>query len=401
MSSKSTSISILGTGCTTSTGNSVREFMLALETGADSLVPVETSNWKIPPKPGFEPRAFRWRDRSDETARELLTRKLKTAFEEAAIALPVFTKSAANDSARIGVILASTKGFTEDFVWENETKHFTQDPLTPLLNDAILACHLKPSMKICVSNACASSLAALAVAKTWLAANRVDHVVVFACDAVDSFVLHGFHHLRVLSPDRTRPFSESRSGFHLGDAAACVILSSKIESEFKLKDAKIDSEGHAATRPSDQGESLLRACRNLDTFAESEPELVIAHGTSTKANDVTEDRVFTALFNSTSSTASLENSPAVTGTKWSVGHTLGAAGLLDVIAAVEVLKSQKVFAIATSSEVDKAFKSNYVFAGSKQVPTFIKRVLVTSLGFGGVHAAALVELEEKTSKDLK
>jgi 3-oxoacyl-[acyl-carrier-protein] synthase-1 len=212
-------------------------------------------------------------------------------------------------------------------------------------------------------------------------------VVVLACDAVDSFVLHGFHQLRVVSLDRTRPFASNRSGFHLGDAAACVLLSKKIESEFRLVDARIDSEGHAATRPSHSGESLLRAARQLHSIDSLPPELVIAHGTSTQANDVTEDRVFTALF------AESKMKPAITGTKWSIGHTLGAAGLIDVIAAVEVLKSQKAFSIFTTDTVDSAFESSYLVRtpGAPALrPLDVSRVLVTSLGFGGVHAAALV-----------
>jgi 3-oxoacyl-[acyl-carrier-protein] synthase I len=252
----------------------------------------------------------------------------------------------------------------------------------------ISACSLAPEAKICVSNACASSLAAIATAKTWLKAKRVDHAVIFACDAIDSFVLHGFHHLRVLSPDRTRPFAANRTGFHLGDAAACLILSSKNKSAdgLELIDAQIDSEGHAATRPSQSGESLLRACKNLLASREQvTPDLVIAHGTSTQANDVTEDKVFKSLFEGS------EKKPRITGTKWSVGHTLGTAGLLDVIAACEVLKSQKVFALRTTDGIDPAFEGSYLLASELQNSDRpLKSILVTSLGFGGVHAAALV-----------
>lgn len=380
-------ISILGTGCSTATGNNVQEFMRALETGHDALMPVPTSTWNVTPKAGFEPRAFRWKDRST-SIRTLLLSKLIETFKEASKTTPAEILK----SDRLGVILASTKGFTEDFVWSRDSQPAHLDPLTPLLDDVIEAFALRPQAKLCVSNACASSLAAIATAKTWLKAKRVDHVIVFACDAIDSFVLHGFHHLRVLSQDRTRPFAANRTGFHLGDAAACVILSSKNKGVDGLEiiDAQIDSEGHAATRPSQSGESLLRACRNLAGLGPAVNEsvdLVIAHGTSTQANDVTEDKVLKALFEKS------EGKPKITGTKWSVGHTLGTAGLLDVIAACEVLKTQKMFALRTTDGIDAAFENSYLtspeLATLKMVRP-LKRVLVTSLGFGGVHAAALV-----------
>lgn len=394
-------VSIIGTGCSTATGETVSGFVSALHSGLDALVPVSTETWKVAPKPGFEPRAFRWANNDRSSIRKLLGEKLLQVFKEASSGLP----SGSLQRDRIGVVLASTKGFTEDFVWNESSgsssgsgsSDFDIDPLTPLLTDFVQAAGLIPARKVCVSNACASSLAALYVARTWLHADRVDHVVVLACDAIDSFVLHGFHQLRVLSPDRTRPFSGVRTGFHLGDAAACVVLSKKIQSSVHLLDARIDSEGHAATRPSHSGDSLLRAARSLESLNLNPPELVIAHGTSTQANDVTEDRVFTALF------AETPKKPVITGTKWSVGHTLGAAGLLDVIAAVEVLKTQKAFPIFTTAEVDSTFQNQYLVQNTAQKfalnpesafqrATTINRIMVTSLGFGGVHAAALVGL---------
>jgi Beta-ketoacyl synthase, N-terminal domain len=114
-------ISILGTGCSTATGNNVQEFMRALETGSDALVPVPTDAWRIPPKPGFEPRAFRWKGRSS-SIRSLLLSKLVATFDEASKNIP----DEVLKSNRIGFILASTKGFTEDFVWESSSESAMQ-----------------------------------------------------------------------------------------------------------------------------------------------------------------------------------------------------------------------------------------------------------------------------------
>lgn len=382
-----TKISIIGTGCSTATADSVTDFVAALHSGKDALAAVPTEDWRVAPKPGFEPRAFRWASRASMGTRNLLGAKLLEVFREASSELDENILQ----SPRVGLILASTKGFIEDFIWNDISDLDSVDSLSPLLDDFKRATGLMPIRNLCVSNACASSLAALSTAKTWLTSSRFDHVIVLACDAVDSFVLHGFHQLRVLSPDRTRPFSGARSGFHLGDAAACMILSNKIQSDVQLLDSRIDSEGHAATRPSHSGDSLLRAARALDHLADKPVDLVIAHGTSTQANDVTEDRVFSALF------ADSAPKPLITGTKWSVGHTLGAAGLLDVIAATEILKSQKPFPIFTTEESDPSFKGRYLTRRTTTPPTdlpsrntSVSRILVTSLGFGGVHAATLV-----------
>lgn len=406
-------ISILGTGCKTATAENVAQFIEALHTGLDRLAVVPSKPWSVPAKAGFEPRAFRFASRSrvgnERSVRALLTTQTVATFHEALASARLDLSALSLNGARLGVIFASTKGFAEDLVWnEDEAKLPSKmDPLTPLMVDVIAACGLKPSVSVCVSNACASSLAALSLAKVWLNIGRAEHVIVFAADAIDSFVLHGFHHLRVLSGDRTRPFAKDRSGFHLGDAAACVILSSTIGSDIELIDAQIDSEGHAATRPSDSGESLLRACRKLNTGVEK-VDLVIAHGTSTRANDATEDRVFSTLFEKS-------KAPWITGTKWSVGHTLGASGLLDVIAASEVLRTQELFKLHTTSKIDPEFQARYLINqdglkdGPNEAPkeaqeedrpaeASVASVLVTSLGFGGVHAAALVG---RVSKNLE
>lgn len=361
--------------------------MSGLESGDDFSSDVAVGDWVIAPKPDFSPRSFRWRERFKST-RETLLHHLCLAFDEARAQ----AKWVPGD--RVGVILASTKGVTEDFVWQDveaSSSGSSSDPLTPLLDEMLVRMSVVPRQRICVSNACASSLAALALAKTWMSIGRVDDVVVLACDAIDSFVLHGFHQLRVLTTERTRPFSAERSGFFLGDGAACLILSNSVGADVSLIDARFDSEGYAVTRPSHSGASLLRACRALDAGSR-EIDLVIAHGTATRANDEVEDRVFSVLFSSEK-----REKPWITGTKWLIGHTLGACGLLDVVAAREVLLRQKAFSILTTPVADPAFAGRYLTSDVSGHLTAVpagharfENILVTSLGFGGVHGAALV-----------
>ncbi len=379
-------ISILGAGCSTAAGVGVTQLMRGLDSGEDFSSAVSVAGWSVAPNPDFSPRAFRWAKRAD-LARENLLYHLTASFEEAR------ADSGWRPEERVGVILASTKGVTEDLVWSpksptgvvnsDEKLTDTRDPISPLLDEMISRMGVTVRDRVCVSNACASSLAALALAKTWIAAGRVDDVVLFACDAIDSFVLNGFHHLRVLTTEQTRPFSGDRSGFHLGDGAACLIVSGRATSGVSFIDARFDSEGYAVTRPSQSGESLLRACRSLNGGVLS-VDLVIAHGTATQANDAVEDRVFASLFG--------KQRPLITGTKWLIGHTLGTCGLLDVIAARAVLIRQKTFSLMSTAQADPTFVGRYLTSDCPQKTTDLKTVLLTSLGFGGVHAAALIGL---------
>lgn len=287
-------------------------------------------------------------------------------------------------SGKFGVILASTKGMSNDFVW-NEGAAEARDPLTPLLEGFLKSSGLKPQRSLCVSNACSSTLAAFALAQLWLD-QGLDEVLVLAADAVTPFVNRGFDSLKLLTSTGLQPFSADRSGFRLGDGVACFVLvkGTVTPNALRVRRIGLDSEGSAVTRPSHSGESLLLAAHRVPGLRETVPDLVIAHGTGTRINDETEDLTFTQLF------ADLPSAPLITGTKWCVGHTLAVSGAIDLIAACEALRRQEVFTLATTERIDPSFKSHYLTGAARKMK--LSRVLVSSLGFGGMHAMAMVEL---------
>ena len=90
----------------------------------------------------------------------------------------------------------------------------------------------------------------------------------------------------------------------------------------------------------------------------------------------------------------------MTSTKWSIGHTLAVSGALDFIAGCEALKNQHLFALANTRKVDPSFHSNYVLQSSKaRLPEGsapLTRFMITSLGFGGLHAAVGAEMATRS-----
>ena len=132
-------ISILGAGCSTAAGIGVSSLMSGLYSGGNFLTRVPADSWRV--KPTFEPFAFRWTER-ENSVRALLLKHLGLSYREAV--------GSGDLRGSYGVILASTKGFTEDLVW---TESAAVDPMTPLLDDFIAKSDLKPVRKICVSNA--------------------------------------------------------------------------------------------------------------------------------------------------------------------------------------------------------------------------------------------------------
>jgi 3-oxoacyl-(acyl-carrier-protein) synthase len=138
-----------------------------------------------------------------------------------------------------------------------------------------------------------------------------------------------------------------------------------------------ESEGVSVTRPSMDGSSLSRAIEKLP--GKKDFDLIIAHGTGTKFNDFAEDQAFRKF----------PKAP-VTGCKWSVGHTLGASGAVDIAAASLVLERQKIFSLANTLEIDAELRSNYLVGKNQRPPNRLQNILVSSLGFGGIHAAVSI-----------
>ena len=377
---------VTGYGCTSSAGPSTTDYWDALCRGTDQSRPIPTTAWPVPLT--FAPRACLW-NQGNGHATDLLTQLLQ-AWKQALLMCGTATAKNIGSGESLGVIFASTKGGVEDFVWEKTLARDQLDPITPVLRGFLKQAELKPKRSICVSNACASSLSAMFLARIWLAQGDVSHVLVLAADRVGPFVVQGFHALRALTADRARPFDRERDGLQLGEAAAAVLLSSqpRTAQSVQLEAVGLDAEGFAATRPSLSGESLGRACLQIPGLREVPPDLIIAHGTSTVLNDQTEDHVLAQLFEASSV------KPAITGTKWCIGHTLGASGAMDVIAACRVLETQKFFRLANTREVDASFRGHYLTARQdsnwEESKRSVTRVLVTSLGFGGVHAAAVL-----------
>lgn len=374
-------------GCSSSAGPSTQHFWKRLV--STPITSEVTQNRSFPNK------------KPSSSVLELLTKNLMIAWRDCLGKLDPKVVSEVRASRRVGVILASTKGCVDDFVWDmawDPVKKGTlkTDTITPVLEAFLKVSEIDSEETICISNACASSLSAVFLAREWLAQDRVDYVLVLAADYVGDFVTKGFGSLKALTQTTCKPFSFDRDGLWLGDAATAILLTHKtiagfefeFEFEFEIEGISTNTEGYAVTKPDQSGESLRRVCQDVMIQAPN-PDLIIAHGTGTQINDLVEDSVFYSLFG---------RETPVTCTKWSIGHTLGASASMDIIAACEALKRKHLFRIETTQTIDLAFKARYLtpdaeFSGL--APFYGKSILVTSLGFGGIHSAILIRKQSE------
>jgi 3-oxoacyl-[acyl-carrier-protein] synthase II len=236
-----------------------------------------------------------------------------------------------------------------------------------------------------VSAACASGSVAVALAAQRIQAGLANSAVIVACDSVSEFVLAGFHSLMALDPQGARPFDQSRQGLSLGDGAACMVL---LNAEYAREQAipilagvagwGLSDDANHITGPAQDGSGLAdaihEALKRAGTSA-GEIALISAHGTGTLYNDAMEMQAFKRVF----------SSPVpVYGIKGAIGHTLGAAGLIEVGMAAHALRQGSIPPTVGLLEPDPA-ALGWVSLQPREVHG--AAALCVNAGFGGINAA--------------
>ncbi len=230
------------------------------------------------------------------------------------------------------------------------------------------------SRPVVISNACISGVVAMITARRLILSGRYDHAIVVGADVVSKFIVSGFQSFLSLSDQPCRPFDERRDGLTLGEAAGTVIISGHY-GDVVLTGGAVTNDANHISGPSRTGEGLLLAIRN--TLDGEQPDLVSAHGTATVYNDEMESIALAR--------AGLEHVP-VNSLKGAIGHTLGAAGIVESIINIEAMKQDILVPTVGYSTPGVSGKINVVDRpGNKDIRTMLK----VASGFGGCNAAAL------------
>jgi 3-oxoacyl-[acyl-carrier-protein] synthase-1 len=170
-----------------------------------------------------------------------------------------------------------------------------------------------------------------------------DAVIAGGADIVSETVLLGFSALEAVSDGLSNPFSKNRKGINLGEGAAFFLLSAdpagagpvaagSIEADQALAGPAIEllGAGESAdafhmTAPKEDGKGAIQAMEAALRDAGIGPadvDYVNLHGTGTILNDRMEALAMSAVFP--------DCMPPVSSTKPVTGHTLGAAGALEL-----------------------------------------------------------------------
>ena len=185
------------------------------------------------------------------------------------------------------------------------------------------------SVAIGVSSACTSGNKALIEASRLISCGLCDAVVFGGADALDELTLQGFSALEILSEQPLKPFSEARSGTNLGEGACAFVLSRERISDIAFLAHAANSDAYHITKPDPGARMQITAIRTALKSAQLQSvDYVNLHGTGTAANDAMEALAMSAA---------LPLAPA-SSSKWAIGHTLGAAGAIELAVCYEAIR---------------------------------------------------------------
>jgi 3-oxoacyl-[acyl-carrier-protein] synthase II len=245
-----------------------------------------------------------------------------------------------------------------------------------------------------VLSACASSTVATGVGCRWLAAGSCDLVIAGGYDALTLFAAAGFEALGATSLSVPRPFRKDRDGLALGEGAALVALM-RTPAERALGYVLgfgLGCDAVHITAPDRTGAGLARAARAALADAEIEParvDLISAHATATPFNDNAEAHAIAAVIGPTAERVVVHPFKAV------IGHTLGAAGTLETLAALAAAERGVLPAALGEGELDSEFTARLC---TQNMPGNAAHVLKLSTAFGGANAALLLAPHEPRRK---
>jgi len=243
----------------------------------------------------------------------------------------------------------------------------------------------------CITNQGVGGVLAVAEAAASLYTGEAERVTAIGHDSsLEPETALYYHSVGLLSEDTARPFDGQRSGTVFGEGAAALVLETAAEAlsrgatplgEFLGSGCVSEATGVLNIRP--DGDGVSRAIQIALADANLSPEdvgMIVAHGNGTRLNDASEAIGIRRVFG--------DQIPPVTAFKWAYGHLIAAAGILDLVMALNALKQKIVPGIATLNALDESLAPFPVSASPQRPRSDI--ALIVCRGFGGMNVALLV-----------
>ena len=301
---------------------------------------------------------------------------------------------ARHGAARIGVFIGtSTSG-----ALQTELAYRHRDPITGALPADFSYLGTQNAMSVAeftrrflsldgpvmsISTACSSSAKVFASAYRHIKAGFCDAAVVGGVDSLCFSTLYGFSSLGLVSHRPCRPWDAERDGMNIGEGAGFALLEKKDGgvAGVALLGYGESSDAYHMSSPHPEGVGAAAAMKSALAMAGVTPDAIDyinLHGTGTRANDVSEDRAVMKVFG---------GGTPCSATKGWTGHTLGAAGITEILFALGSIERGFIPGTLNSERLDPALSAG-VLLRSRTAP--VKCVLSNSFGFGGSNCSLVL-----------
>ncbi len=226
-----------------------------------------------------------------------------------------------------------------------------------------------------VSSTCTSSMNALGMAYLTIKDGMYDRVIVAGCETLNSHILAGIRSTKGMALDSMKPFDLARSGMLLGEGAGAVVIETLENAEKRnahiyaeIAGYKSYSEAYHLMVPDLTGENINKAL-DYDISQTSDTTLLVS-ANGTKYND---EAIYNGLLKKYGN-----NHPLVADIKAIIGHTLGASGIVEGIAAIKSIETQTALPLYG---VENAMSGLRYLKKPKDME--LKNIIHVSTSFGG------------------
>ena len=319
-----------------------------------------------------------------------------------------FAAMTVEDRDRVGVVVNTGGGGIEEII-DGTHVHDTKGPrfvsafAIPALSGSMGACML--SMEYGLTGpvmtqvaACATSVIAFHDALRLIRSGECDVVLAGGSEVpVVPMGIAALGNMTALSkrndsPETaSRPFDGTRDGFVLGEGGGVVVVESMAHAEARGATPIAEVLGGALTAdafhisaPEPTGRGQARAMTNALRNAEVAPDeidYIVAHGTATPLNDLTETRAIKAAYGAHAKKV------AISSPKSMVGHLVGAAGIASALAGLGAIRDQVIPPTANLKTPDPECDLDYVPVTARKAK--VETVAINGFGFGGQNAVTI------------
>lgn len=251
-------------------------------------------------------------------------------------------------------------------------------------------------------SACASSANALIDSRMLIQLGKADVIVCGGSEAaVTASGVGGFNALMALSTRNddpktaSRPFDKDRDGFVLGEGAGAIILEEYEHAKKRgatiyaeLKGGGMSADAYHMTAPHPEGLGaylVMKNCLEDAGLTANEVDHINMHGTSTPLGDIAESNAISKLLGDHAYDIQLNSTKSMT------GHLLGAAGVIEAIAALNTIVHNTVPPTINHFEDDPEIDSRLNFTFGQAVKKDIRVAMSNTFGFGGHNACVLFQ----------